>query len=137
MLQSTLFKLPMNIIINAFFASLFDSKTSFSSGTKPPDLKDKMKPPSSKGDYYHWPDASLRHTKVYGDRWDSPKSTEGTVGSAHPVACNHLPADLANRGDSSWLQGNKCCGHPQEGTDEGSRERQACQPPCPERSLRK
>lgn len=44
MMQSILFKLPTNIIINAFFASLFDSKTSSSPVTKPPDLKDKIKP---------------------------------------------------------------------------------------------
>ena len=74
-------------VLNAFFASVFNSQTGYSQGTQPPVLenrdRERNKPPTIQEEAV---DNLLCHLdkwpQVYGARWDPPKSAEGTGGGA-------------------------------------------------------
>jgi len=87
-------------VLNAFFASIFNSKTDCVQVTQPPELKDRdseqNEAPIIQGemvtDLLHYLD-----THKSGAGWDSTKGTEGARGSAHQDTFNHLAAVLANQ----------------------------------------
>ncbi|KAK4830734.1 LOW QUALITY PROTEIN: hypothetical protein QYF61_013184 [Mycteria americana] len=92
-------------VLNAFFASVFNSQTSSSWGTQSPELEDRdgeqNETPIIQGEMVSDLLHHLRHTQVYGARLDPPKDIEGAGGSAHQATFNPLPAVLANRGGPS------------------------------------
>ncbi|KAK4817096.1 hypothetical protein QYF61_027927 [Mycteria americana] len=101
-------------VLNAFFASDFNSKTSCSPGTQPLSWKtgtgSRMKPPEPKGKWLATCYTTETHTGLW-DQMDSPKGTEGAGRSAHQATFNPLSAILAHQG----------------GLEGRSRELQACQ----------
>ncbi|KAK4815414.1 hypothetical protein QYF61_001402 [Mycteria americana] len=92
-------------VLNAFFASVFNSKASCSRGTQPPEQehgdRQQNEAPVTPGemvsDLLHHLDT---HTSI-GARWDPPKGTEGAGRSAHQATFNPLSAVLANLGGPS------------------------------------
>ncbi|KAK4826056.1 hypothetical protein QYF61_004171 [Mycteria americana] len=95
-------------VLNAFFASVCNSKTSCSPGTQPPELEDRDgehdEAPIIQGEMV----SDLLHhldTHIDGAGWDPPKGTEGAGRSAHQATSNPLPAVLANWGGSELTGG--------------------------------
>ena len=88
-------------VLNSFFVSVFNGKSSCSWGTQPPELEDRdgeqNEAPIIQGEMV----SDLLHhldTQVYGAGWDPPKGTEGAGGSAHQATFHCFSAVLANQG---------------------------------------
>ncbi|CAM9253164.1 unnamed protein product, partial [Bubo scandiacus] len=54
--------------------------------------------PHNTGGDSQGPNASHKHTQVYGSRWDTPEGAEGAGWGARQAAFHHLPAVLADWG---------------------------------------
>jgi len=89
-------------VLNAFFASVFNSQISYSQDNQPPVLEDRVgvrnKPPIIQEGVVNDLLCHLENLQDYGARWDPPKSAEGTGEGACQATLHHLSAVLANRG---------------------------------------
>ena len=83
-------------VLNVFFASAFNSQTSYPQVIQPPALKDRdrlqNKPPIIQEEAVY---DLLSHldTHIYGAGWDLPESAEGAGGGARQATL-HLQLDL-------------------------------------------
>jgi len=89
-------------VLNAFFASVFNSQTGYSHGTQPPVLEDRKgeqnKPPAIQEEAVSDLLWHLDTYKSMGLNEIPPKSAEGTGGGAGQATLHHLSAVLASRG---------------------------------------
>lgn len=81
-------------VLNALFASVFDSKTHCSLATQPSELEGRDRQPHNPRGKVKQPATPLRHTEVYEARWYPPKGTERVVSSAHQDTFHHLSSIL-------------------------------------------
>ncbi|KAK4827846.1 LOW QUALITY PROTEIN: hypothetical protein QYF61_021983 [Mycteria americana] len=112
-------------VLNAFFASVFNSKTSCSPGTQPPELEDRDGEQS---------EAPIIQEEMVSDllhHLDTNKSMG--LGGMHPRVLRELVGVLTKPFSilyqQSWLTGevSKCDAHLQEGLEGGLGELRACQ----------
>jgi len=119
-------------VLNAFFASVFNSQTCYSHCIQPPELEDRdgeqNKPPIIQEETVNILLCHLDTHKSMGlDGIHLRVLRELGEELAKPLF-HHLSAVLADRGSPRQLEACQCDAYLQEGLEGGSRELQACQP---------
>ena len=107
-------------VLNNFFVSVFNSKTSCSLGTQPLVLEDRYGEQNKASQIHEEMVLDLLqrlYTQVQGARWTAPLNAEGIGRCGWQATLHHPSTVLANRGHPSGQETGRCDVHLQKGVE--------------------